>query len=105
MECSVCTDPCGLTRFSKLLVRQTTQKLSKYRWMDPSKDWGQNKGLQGAGGQGNSGKTGNLSLQEGELPKSSLYCLLLKKTVSQGQGSLQESMVVKQQSNTKENLL
>jgi len=79
----------NLTRFAKVLVRRTTQKLSKYKWMDPSKDWGQNEGSQGAGEQGNDGKTGNLFLQEGELPKFSLYCLLLRRQASQGQGSLQ----------------
>jgi len=70
-----------------------TQKLSKHRWMDPRKDWGQNRGLQGAGGQGNSGKTGNLHLQKGELPTFSLYCFLMRRWVSQGQGSLQMSMM------------
>jgi len=34
-----------VTRFAKLLVRQMTIKLvSKYRWMDPSNDWGQDGG-------------------------------------------------------------
>jgi len=32
---------------------------------------------------------GNFGLQKGELPKSSLYCLLSRTWVSQGQGSLQ----------------
>jgi len=76
----------NLTRFAKVLVRQTTRKLSKYKWMDPSKDWGQNEGSQGAGEQGNDRKTGNLILQEGELPKSSLYCLLLKEDGVPGSG-------------------
>jgi len=50
-------------------------------------------------------ETGNWHLQEGELPKFSLYCLLSRGLASQGQGSLQMSMEQKQQSNTKENLL
>jgi len=73
--------------------------------MDPSKDWGQNEGSRGLEGKETREETGNLSLQEGELPKFSLYCLLLRRRASQGQGSLQMSMAVKQQSNTKENLL
>jgi len=36
--------------------------------MDCSGGWGQNRGSQGAGRQGNNGKMGNLILQEGELP-------------------------------------
>ena len=62
------------------------------------------KARKGAREQVNDGKTGNLGLQEGELPKFSLYCLLSRRRASQGQGSLQMSMAVKQQSNTKENL-
>jgi len=50
-------------------------------------------------------ETGNLHLQEGALPKFSLYCLLLRRWASQGQGTLQMSNGAKQQSNTKENLL
>jgi len=80
------------------------QRLSKHKWMDPSKDWGQNKGSRGLEGKETREETGNLCLQEGELPKFSLYCLLSRRRASQGQGSLQMSMAVKQQSNTKENL-
>jgi len=82
-----------------------TQKLSKHRWMDPSKDWGQNKGLQGDGGQGNSGKMGNLSLREGELPKSSLYCLLSRRQDPRVREAYRSRVAMKQQSNTKEDLL
>ena len=46
-----------------------TKKLSKYKWMDPSKDWGQNEGSQGLEGKETREETGNLCLQEGELPK------------------------------------
>jgi len=59
--------------------------------MDPSVSWGQNRGSQEAGKQEGNGKMGNLDLQEGELPKFSLYCLLLRRWVSQGQGNLQMS--------------
>jgi len=38
----------NLTRFAKVLVGRTTRKLSKCKWMDPSKDWGQNRGSRGA---------------------------------------------------------
>jgi len=44
-------------------------------------------------------------LQKGELPKLSLYCLLSRRWASQGWGSLQVLKTMKQQSNTKENLL
>ena len=63
-----------------------TQKAQQNSWKDPSKNWGQNEGSQGAGEQGNNRKTGNLSLQKGELPKSSLYCLLLKEDSVPGSG-------------------
>jgi len=95
----------SLTSFVELLTVRTTQKAQQNRWMDPSKDWGQNEGSKETREQVNNGKTGNLGLQEGELPKFSLYCLLSRRRASQGQGSLQMSMAVKQQSNTKENLL
>jgi len=36
----------ALSTFAELLVGWTTQKAQQNRWMDPSKDWGQNKGLQ-----------------------------------------------------------
>jgi len=36
-----------LSTFEELLVMQTTQKAQQNRWMDPSKDWGQNGVLQG----------------------------------------------------------
>ncbi len=58
--------------------------------MDPSGGWGQNRGLQGGWKAKNNGEKGNLGLQEGELPKSSLYCLLSRRQAPQGQGSLQE---------------
>jgi len=78
-----------MTSFEELLVSQTTQKAQQNSWMDPSKNWGQNEGLQKAGGQETKEETGNLCLQEGELPKFFLYCLLLRRQASQGQGSLQ----------------
>jgi len=56
--------------------------------MDLSGGWKQHEGLQGAGRQENNGKTGNLGLQEGELPKSSMYCLRSRRWTSQCQGSL-----------------
>jgi len=37
----------NLTSFEELLVRQTTQKTQQNRWVDPSGDWRQNKGLLG----------------------------------------------------------
>ena len=95
----------NLTRFAKVLVGRTTRKLSKYKWMDPSKDWGQNRGSRGAGKQESNGKTGNLDLQEGELPKFSLYCLLFRRQRPRVRETYRCQMAMKQQSNTKENLL
>jgi len=37
----------NLTSVEELLVRQTTQKTQQNRWVDPSGDWRQNKGLLG----------------------------------------------------------
>jgi len=45
----------NLTSFEELLVSQTTQKAQQNSWKDPSKNWGQNEGLQRAGGQENKG--------------------------------------------------
>jgi len=97
--------PAKMTSFAKVLVRRTTRKLSKYKWMDPSKDWGQNRGSRGAGKQESNGKTGNLDLQEGELPKFSLYCLLFRRRRPRVRETYRCRMAMKQQSNTKENLL
>jgi len=56
--------------------------------MDPSKDWGQNEGSRGLEGKETREETGNLSLQEGELPKFSLYLSSLEKTDVPGSGKL-----------------
>ena len=63
----------NLTTFVELLMTMTmAQKINKYRWMDPSGDWGQDGGynmprVQQTGQK--QGEMGNLSLQKGELPK------------------------------------
>jgi len=44
-----------MTSFEELLVSQMTQKAQQNNWKDPSKNWGQNEGLQKVGGQGNKG--------------------------------------------------
>jgi len=45
----------NLTSFVELLVSRTTRKAQQNSWKDPSKNWGQNKGLQKAEEQGNKG--------------------------------------------------
>jgi len=57
--------------------------------MDPSKDWGQNEGLRGLESTETKEKRATGYLQKGALPKFPLYCLLSRRRVSQGQGSLQ----------------
>ena len=37
-----------LTSFEELLVSRTTRKAQQNSWKDPSKNWGQNEGLQKA---------------------------------------------------------
>jgi len=74
-----------------------TWKVQQNRCIDPSVSWGQNRGSQEAGEQESTGKMGNLDLQKGELPKFSLYCLLMRRWASQGQGNLQ--MLMKQSNN------
>jgi len=54
--------------------------------MDPSKDWGQNEGSQGLESTETKEKRATGYLQKGELPKSSLYCLLLKEDSVPGSG-------------------
>jgi len=48
-----------MSTFAELLTVQTTQKAQQNRWMDPSKDWGQNEGLQGLTRKENRGEMGN----------------------------------------------
>jgi len=94
-----------LTSFEELLVSRMTQKAQQNSWKDPSKTGDRMKACKRLEGGETKEETGNLRLQEGELPKFSLYCLLSRRLVSQGQGSLQMLNGAKQQSNTKENLL
>jgi len=56
----------------------------------PRVSWGTEAG-EGLESKESNGKMGNLVLQEGELPTSSLYCPLSRRWASQGWGSLQES--------------
>jgi len=78
----------SMSTFAELLTVQMTRKAQQNRWMDPSKDWGQNEGLRGLESTETKGERVTGYLQKGALPKFPLYCLLSRRRVSQGQGNL-----------------
>jgi len=58
----------NLSTFAELLTVQMTQKAQQNRWIDPSKDWRQNEGLQGLKSKENSKKGVMGCLQKRALP-------------------------------------
>jgi len=66
-------------------VNDTKNSANTSGWT-PAKTGDRTKAHKGLESRGNDRKTGNLSLQKGELPKSSLYCLLLKEDSVPGSG-------------------
>jgi len=69
----------NLSTFGELLTVRTTQKAQQNRWMDPSKDWGQNEGSRGLESTETKEKRAMGYLQKGALPKLSLYCPLSRR--------------------------